>query len=93
MKTFFDLQVLDVLTTIIGNDFGLKEGNPEIAVLFPTLGFFFGLLVGKILFVSVLLFIILRICKNPRWNFVNSLFGILILWNSSLILLRVFHVV
>jgi hypothetical protein len=88
-------QVFDVLTTLVGFTCGLVEANPAIKQFFPALGLLTGLLVGKLLPVLVIVgFMTLRSSVNTEkgWRFVNTLFSLLVIWNSLLILLRLFHV-
>jgi hypothetical protein len=94
-QAFVFLQALDVMTTLTGFSCGLGEANPVISRFFPALGLLSGLLVGKLLMVLVIVgFMTLRSSVNTEkgWRFVNTLFSLLVIWNSTLILLRLFHV-
>ena len=85
---FLFLQALDLETTLIGFSVGCVEANPAIAHFFPALGPLVGLLVGKLLTVSVILGYMMNSEKantEKGWKFVNGLFTLLIVWNTAII--------
>jgi len=85
---FAALQVADVVSTLIGFSVGLSEANPAISQFFPSMGPVAGLIFGKLLTVSVILgFFVVRPSANTdkKWNFVNRLFTLIVLWNAALI--------
>ena len=91
-KRFAALQVLDLQSTLVGFNCGMVEANPAINHFFPGMGVVAGLMFGKLLMVLLLVgFMWFR--NVERWAFVNILFGLLVCWNSTLIGLRLCHVV
>jgi hypothetical protein len=85
------LQALDVLTTLVGFACGLNEANPAISYFFPAMGSLVGLVLAKLLMISLVVgFMWYR--RIEKWSFVNTCFSLLVIWNSVLILLRLFHV-
>lgn len=91
-KGFAALQFLDILTTVAGFSIGLVEANPIISHFFPIIGPVVGLFFGKLLTISFIL-CYMTYKKSTKWVFVNYLFFALIIWNSSLITLRLISLV
>jgi len=90
VQRFAMLQALDVMTTLAGFTCGLGEANPAISHFFPAMGPLAGLVLAKILTVSLIVgFMAYR--RIEKWSFVNTCFSLLVIWNSALILLRLFH--
>ena len=85
LALFIGLQILDVLTTMIGLKLGAREGSFVIGQLM-RLGPLTGLLISKIL--AVFLAALAMKFRRPRVIVtLNSWFAILIAWNLLVIVL------
>ena len=90
-QIFALLQGLDLTTTIFAFSCGLVEANPVLRQFFPMFGPFVGLFIGKAVTVAFLLLYLLT-RKNPKWKFVNGCFALVVVWNITMIGLRLFHI-
>ena len=86
LQVFFYLQLLDVLTTLLGFRAGLAEASPFVRLL-VNLGPFAGLLADKT--VAVLLAMICVWSGRSRLiPWINYWYAALVIWNIILILLK-----
>jgi hypothetical protein len=88
---FATLQVFDVVTTLVGFGIGLGEANPAIGHFLPSLGPLVGLMVGKLLTVSVIIGYMMSRPKantDKGWNFINAGFALVVSWNLIAISIR-----
>lgn len=84
VEVFVYLQLLDLLTTMIGLKLGLSEASPFIRALM-TMGPEFGLLLSKL--VGLGLGAICIALKRPRViRLINYWYAALIVWNLALLL-------
>lgn len=86
LQVFLGLQVLDVLTTLLGFHFGLVEASPFIKLLM-RLGPASGLVASKM--VAALLGALCVWCGRPQViHLINYWYAGLVIWNLTLILTR-----
>jgi hypothetical protein len=83
---FLGLQVLDVITTLIGLHFGAQEGSSFIGHLFRS-GPLNGLIISKIL-AAILAAIAVFVNRKRILVFLNFWFAAVILWNLIAIYLQ-----
>jgi hypothetical protein len=84
VEVFVYLQLLDLLTTMIGLKLGLAEASPFIRALM-TIGPEFGLLLSKL--VGLGLGAICIALKRPRViRLINYWYAALVVWNLALLL-------
>lgn len=83
---FLGLQVLDVLTTVIGLHFGAREGSAFIGHLLQT-GPLNGLIISKILAAGLAAFAVF-LHKKRVLVFLNFWFTALVAWNMLAIYLQ-----
>ena len=90
-RVFISLQVLDILTTLLGFKLGASEANPMLVHLFHTFGVFSGLIIGKLV-VSSAIFLYLNYRDNPKlWTLTNFCFRLLIVSNLIACLRLMMH--
>jgi len=83
---FLGLQVLDVVTTLIGLHLGAREGSTFVVHLLQT-GPFAGLIVSKIL-AAGLAAIAVFLNRKRMLVFLNFWFGGVVVWNAIAIYLQ-----
>ncbi len=78
---FFYLQVLDVLTTLLGLSLGTPEANPFIDFFIQRWGAY-GLIFIKMIAASFI-FLLVKLTFKTKWpmSIINFYFMALILWN------------
>jgi hypothetical protein len=84
LPLFVYLQLLDVLTTLIGFSTGATEGSPFIRQLIrfgPVAGVVFSKFIALGLFLACL-----RLGRTALIRWINLWFGALVVWNLCLIL-------
>lgn len=83
---FFVLQVLDLITTVIGLRLGLSELNPIAALMINYLGLWVGIVCAKIMFPLFFVFLCFRFKKfwAFKWGTYWSL--LVVVWNFVVIL-------
>jgi hypothetical protein len=86
LQVFFCLQVLDVLTTLVGFRLGLVEASPFIQVLM-RLGPIAGLLGSKLLAVLLGGWCVWR-GRFRTIQLINYWYTALVIWNLALIMMR-----
>ena len=82
MRLFTSLQILDVLTTLVGLRLGLVEGMSFVAAMMAQTNPLLGLVICKVLafaLAGVTLLLGRRVTLYNRW------FCLLIVWNCALI--------
>lgn len=84
IEVFLYLQVLDVMSTLIGFSLGNTEASPFIRLLIRS-GGINGLIWSK-LFAAVLAFVCLWLNKRIIIRWINYWYGALVLWNLYVIL-------
>jgi len=87
LATFFALQALDVITTLIGLQLGAKEGSIFVGQLIQ-LGPVAGLLLAK-LFAVLLVLAAIRFRRQRVIVFLNYWFAVVVTWNLGAILYTV----
>lgn len=88
---FWVIQLLDVITTLIGFQLGLSEGSPFLTRFFPVFGQVGGLLVGKIvMWIPATIYLIKS--SRPKYAVINVPVAGVVCWNITLIGLRSFGV-
>jgi len=87
-RIFVLIQMCDVLSTVIGLSIGggMFEGNPIMRMfLHPFGSVFMGLLVAKTLMCGGFALYAISWPKKVNFNFVNTGFGLVVLWNLVVI--------
>jgi hypothetical protein len=79
---FVILQLFDVVTTLLGFELGLGEGNPVVRSILPAMGPVWGILTTKI---AALALVALCILLNRKTvvSKINHWYAALILWNFA----------
>lgn len=75
--TFVALQALDLLTTMIAFRMGAYEVNPLVAHLTVAFGRFGGVLISKLIAITIALGV-----RKRLW-IINIFYALIILWNSA----------
>ena len=86
LQLFLYLQLLDLLTTILGLRLGLEEGSPFVSRLMEA-----GPVAGAV-FSKFLAFFIAGIClwihRNHLIHWINYWYAALVVWNLSIMLVK-----
>ena len=85
LAVFFSLQILDVLTTLIGLSMGAQEASVFVGRLL-RLSPIFGLLIPKV-FAILLVLSAVRFKRSRLIVFLNYWFSAVVTWNLSMIVI------
>jgi hypothetical protein len=88
LKLCVFLQIMDVITTLVGIHFGAHEMNPLIRFGYGG-GVFVGLLAGKI---AAALIVAALLAAGRNLFKANLLFSFVVLWNVGIITVKLFKI-